>query len=188
MTEKMTYINRKGQAYFFRTVSGRRGTQIVCSQKKTADDLAAIPDTHEIVELPKGQVSCHKKIKYDLLPEEIALAKELCPKLVKPKVLTFVEVKKKALIIHSKETSKLDRIVERLPVRSGVDLSVLADNIPFEPMMKLELYDKKFRTFMVYRMCFMGETEWMPLDDGPLETLLRDYVYHIGQENFYELF
>lgn len=188
MSKKLTYINRKGQTYFFRKVSGNRGTQIVCSQKATDDSLVAIPETHEVVELPNGQVSCRKKINYDLLSEEMALAKELCPTLVNSKVLTFVEVKKKALVIHSKETSKLDRIVERLPARSEVDFATLADNIPFEPMMKLELYDKKLRTFIIYRMCFMGESEWMPLDDGPLETLLRDYIYHIGQESFYELF
>ncbi len=187
MIEKLTYTNNKGQVYFFREVTGKCGMQIVCSQKESADDLAAIPETHEIVESPNGQVSCRKKMQRDILPEEIAFAQKLVAELAGPKRLLYTEVKKKALIIHFKETSGIDRIAKHLPFRRGANLAFLAANIPFQPMLKLELSDKASRTFAAFRMCYMGEPDWMFLEESPLAALLEKYVPHIGQESFYEL-
>ena len=184
---KLTYTNRKGQVCFFREVSGQRGTQIVCSQKESANDLAAIPETHEIVESPNGQVSCRKMVSRDFLPEEIAFAKKTVADLAGSKRVLLTEVKKKALIIHFKETSQIDRIARHLPMNKGADLSFLTANIPFQPMLKLELSDKENRTFAAFRMCWMGEPDWMFLEEGPLAALLEEYVPHIGNESFYEL-
>jgi len=185
--DKLTYTNSKGQVCFFREVTGKRGTQIVCSQKESGNDLQSIPETHEIMESPNGQVSCRKKVQRDLLPEEITFAREYVPKLAGPKTLLFTEVKKKALIIHFKETSRVDRMIKHLPFHRIADLSFLAANIPFQPMLKLELSDKASRTFAVFRMCWMGEPEWMFLEERPLTPLLEKYVPHIGKESFYEL-
>ena len=188
MNEKLTYTNSKGQVYLFREVTGKRGTQIVCSQKESADDLAAIPKTHEIIESPNGQVSCRKKMERDILPEEIVFARNIVAELAGPKQVLFTEIKQKALIIHFKETSGMDRIAKHLPFHCGADLSLLAANIPFQPMLKLELSDKASRTFAAFRMCWMGEPDWMFLSDGTLPVLLNEYVPHIGKESFYELF
>lgn len=187
MAEKLTYTNSKGQIYFFREVTSKRGTQIVCSQKESANDLVAIPETHEIVESPNGQVSCRKRISRDLLPEEITLAQNLVTELAGPKRVLFTEIKKKALIIHFKETLRIDRIAKHLPMHKGANISFLAANIPFQPMLKLELSDKESRTFAAFRMCWMGEPDWMFLEEDSLPALLGKYVPHIGKESFYEL-
>ncbi len=187
MSKNLTHTNSKGQVYFFREVTDKRGTQIICSQKESASDLAAIPQTHEIVESPNGQVSCRTKVQRELLPEEAALARNLVQELASRQRVLFTEVKKKALIIHFKETSRIDRIAKHLPMHRGEDLAFLAANIPFQPMLKFELSDKESRTFAAFRMCWMGEPEWMFLEEDSLIPLLEKYVPHIGKESFYEL-
>jgi hypothetical protein len=185
---KPTYKNSKGQVYFFREVTGKRGTQIVCSQKESADDLAAIPDSHEIVESPNGQVSCRKKVEREILPEEVALANERAPVLVRKGMKIFVEVKKNELVIHAKETSGLEDIARQFPMANLGTLLHLGNNIPFDPVLKFDLLDKKKRTFLAYRMCWMGGvSDWLYLSEGMLPVLLKKYVRHIGKESFYEL-
>lgn len=189
MTEKMKYTNRKGKTYFFREVEGKRGKRIACSTKESESDLSTIPDTHEIVETPNGQVSCRAKMASDLSAEEIALARERCPKLVRKGVETVVEVKKKELLIHSREFSELEGFVRNFAgIRHGA-FDALAARVPFEAVLKFELVDGKKRTFAVHRRCWIGgESDWLFLGEGTLPALLKKYVVHIEKESFYNLF
>lgn len=50
MTLKVQYINRKGNVYFVRCIDGKKGQQLICSQKETADDLTSLPDGFEFSE------------------------------------------------------------------------------------------------------------------------------------------
>ena len=190
MSKKLTYMNRKETEYYFREVTGKRGSQIVCSQKESKDDLSAIPDTHEIAELPNGQVSCRKKLKFDLFLTEIEMAKDLCQKLAKKNARIIVEVKKKTLIIHSASTDSIAEMIN-LATSFGQNprnaQAVLEKNLYFEPMLKLELFNKKDRTFTASRMCWIGgENDWLFLEDGALLALLKKYIPHIEQESFFE--
>ena len=112
MKKKLKYTNRKGNVYFFREVAGKCGTRIVCSTKETENDLSAIPDTHEIVESPNGQVSCRKKMVSEILSDEIALAKELCATRVKKGVRVEVEIKKKSIVIHSADMTDINEFAK----------------------------------------------------------------------------
>ena len=191
MSKKMTHTNRKGTLYFFREVAGKRGTQIVCSQKETENDLPGLPDTHEVVESPNGQVSCRKKMMSAILPEEIALAKAQCPTLVKKGVRVAVEIKKKTIIIHSADTSRINELaamVLRLcPGNREGNQAILENNLYFQPMLKLELFDKETRIFSVERMRWTGEGGWMFFGQDTLPSLLKKLVPHLEQESFYEL-
>jgi len=158
------------------------------STRESENDLCAIPDTHEIAENPNGQVSCRKKVKSSITRKEASYAEDICPSMVDLHIKVFVETKKNALIIHSKETSGLHRAIEHLPVHPSVKVSMLADHIPFEPMLKLELTDKKTRRFAAFRMCWMGESGWMFLKEGSVFDLVEEFGPHIGQESFYELY
>lgn len=190
MSKKLTYTNRKGTPYYFREVTGKRGTQIVCSQKESNSDLASIPDTHEIAELPNGQVSCRKKRKLDLFITEIEVAKELSQKLAKKNARIIVEVKKKALLLHSASTDSIAEMI-KLAAQFNQDpkvaQAILEKTLYYEPMLKLELFNKKDRTFTASRMCWIGgENDWLFLEDGALIALLKKYVPHIEQESFFE--
>lgn len=191
MKEKVTYKNRKGTIYYFREQAGKRGTKIICSQKETEEDLTAIPETHEIVESANGQVSCRKKLKVDLSEQEIQLAQILCPKIVKKQVRVFVEIKKKALVLHSaseENMNEMAKIFMRLPGGADALSCVMELNLRYEPVFKLELSDKKERVFSLERMTWNGTNDWMFLDHGKLEPLLKKYVPHMEQESFFELY
>ena len=190
MSEKLTYTNRKGQVYYFHESSGKRGKQIVCSMRESENDLPAIPKTHEIVESPNGQVSCRKKIEREITNDEISNVENVCPGMVEPRIKLAVEEKKKAIIIHSKQTDGLERVIEQFPLHPGVKMEMLADHVPFEAVLKFELTDRKKLTFAAYRMCWIGgnKPDWLFLDEGSLPTLLKKYVRHIGKESFYDLF
>jgi hypothetical protein len=188
MGNTFSYTNRKGKTYFFREVEGKRGKRIACSTKESESDLSAIPDTHEIVERPNGQVSCRVKMASDLSEEEIALARELCPKLVRKGVETVVEVRKKELLIHSREFSELEGFVRNFSgIRHGA-FDALAARVPFQAVLKFELVDRKNRTFAAHRRCWMGgPSDWLFLGKGTLSAMLKKYVVHIEQESFYNL-
>ena len=191
MKKKLTYVNRKGTPYYFREKSGKRGLQIVCSQKESDADLTALPDTHEIVENPNGQVSCRKKIKHEITTDEMEYAASICPGMVDTRIRLFVEEKSKAIIIHSADTTAMNEIAKFALKFCGNPAGIKAiteGNLRYEPVLKLELIDKKERLFAVYRMCWVGDGDWLFLKDGGPPALLEEYVPHIGQESFYELF
>ena len=52
--KKQMYINRLGQTCYFREKTGKRGTQIVCSQKPSKEDLEAMGLTR-ITEVERSQ-------------------------------------------------------------------------------------------------------------------------------------
>jgi hypothetical protein len=190
MSKKLTYTNRKGTLHYFREVTGKRGTQIVCSQKESAEDLSAIPQTHEIVESPNGQVFCCKKAKSDIAAEEMAYAKAVCPSMVASHIRIIVETKKKCLVIHSANTtdfSELAKFARSWYANPAGIEAVTERHLQYEPVLKLELSDKETRTFAAFRMCWVGEGGWMFLEERPLAPLLEKYVPHIGKESFYEL-
>lgn len=191
MSPKLKYINRKGTSYYFREVSGKRGVRIVCSQTESENDLTAIPDTHETAETPNGQVSCRKKIKHEITPDELNYVESFCPGMVDPHIQLFVEEKATTLIIHSADTTSMNEIA-KFAIKFCADpagiKAITEGNLRYEPVLKLELTDKAARCFVAYRMCWMGEIGWMFLKEGALHALLEEYVPHIGLESFYELF
>jgi len=191
MKKKLTYTNRKGNAYFFREVTGKRGTRIACSQKESVNDLTELPETHEIAETPNGQVSCRKKLVSEIFPEELALARKICAKRVKKGVRVAVELKKKAIIIHSADSSGEKKLAEMMRQFNPVNLShldsFLEARLYFEAVLKLELTDKADRIFSIERMCWTGGCDWLFLEEGSLPKLLKKYVPHIEQESFFEL-
>ena len=189
MSKKLTYTNQKGDLFYFREVSGKRGVRIVCSQKGSADDLSAIPETHEIAENPNGQVSCRKKRKSNITQDEVEYAESILPSMMEPNIHLFVEKKKNALIVYMKDVSRTKKLAGCLPGNARQNLMLMANQLTFEPVLKFELIDKDSRRFAGFRMCYIGSgEEWMFLKEGRVCDLVEDLGPHIGQESFYELF
>ena len=192
MSKKLTYTNRKGTLHYFSEVSGKRGVRIVCSKAESAEDLVAIPETHEIVENPNGQVSCRKKMTSSITQEEAAYAESILPSMVDPNIRIFIETKKNALIIHSTDISDFNEMAQ-FAMKFCADpagvKAITEGNLRYEPVLKLELSDKKSRMFTAFRMCWMDASEeWMFLKEGDMCGLVEEFGPHIGQESFYELF
>jgi len=192
MTEKLTCTNRKGDIYYLREVSGKRGTRIVCSTNESENDLSTIPETHEISESPNGQVSCRKKVKSNITREEASYAEDILPSMVDANIRLFVETKKNALIVHSADTSNFNemaKFAQKFCADPAGIKAITEGNLRYEPVLKLELADKESRIFAAFRMCWLGASEeWMFLKEGSVYGLVEEFGPHIGNESFYELF
>ena len=189
MKNKLSYVNKKDQVYFFREVEGKRGKQIVCSRKASENDLSAIPETHEIVESPNGQVTCRKREDSPFSPDEISVVQEYCLKQKNPLVELLAEFKKDAIIIHYKDLQRVQELA-KLAIwhLSEADMHHLAKRFNYDPVLKLELTGKDSSDFTIFQMCWRGDAHWMYLESGPLPKLLKKYAPHIGKESFFEQF
>jgi len=62
-------------------------------------------------------------------------------------------------------------------------------SVQYAPMLQFILDDEKRRTFTAQRYCFRGSVDdWIDIGYGPLTTLVKQYVKHLGQESYFELF
>ena len=56
-------------------------------------------------------------------------------------------------------------------------------------MLQFILDDEKRRTFTAQRYCFRGSVDdWIDIGYGPLTTLVKQYVKHLGKESYFELY
>ena len=68
-------------------------------------------------------------------------------------------------------------------------LTLLRNEIHYSPMLQFLLEDAQRRLFTAQRYCFIGSVDdWIDIGDGPLPTLVKRYVKHLGQESYFELF
>ena len=62
--------------------------------------------------------------------------------------------------------------------------------VPYTPVLRFVLRDREKREFTTERYCFLGSIDdWIEIGGvGKLNELAREYVKHIGEDTFYELF
>jgi len=62
-------------------------------------------------------------------------------------------------------------------------------SVQYAPMLQFILDDEKRRTFTAQRYCFRGSVDdWIDIGYGPLTTLVKQYVKHLGKESYFELY
>lgn len=63
-------------------------------------------------------------------------------------------------------------------------------HVRYSPVFRFKLIDPRDRTFAAERMCWRSSHEgWLSLhSSGPLPSLARRYLGHLGQESFFELY
>jgi hypothetical protein len=67
--------------------------------------------------------------------------------------------------------------------------SAIRREITYSPMLQFVLSDEKQRVFVAQRYCFRGSVDdWIDLGHGPLATLVKKYVKHLGKESYFDLF
>jgi len=184
---KYTYANCRDHVYYVRRVTGKRGNRFVCSQKESADDLETLPEGFEIAETPNGQVSCRKALVSLIRPEEMELVQILAAKFASP-ALIKCERKEDAILVYSAKTPNLAGL--GFPgIKPGVNIrDVWAKILQFQAVLKFELFDQINRKFAASRMTWRGDCDWMLLNEGTLESLLKKYAPHIEKDSFYDLF
>ncbi|MCP4236343.1 MAG: hypothetical protein GY770_22645 [Aestuariibacter sp.] len=156
----ITHPNRKDVTYHLHQGTTKKGKpRYYFSKKQPAAPVNEIPDGYEINEIPNGQVFLRKTQPKLITDQERAVVKKALRK--RPYLGAIVEVKKNRIVIH-------------------IDT----------PMMRFTLVDKKERTFIVERFNFRGSIDdWMFLDgDDLLPRLAAKYIFHLGEDSFYELY
>jgi hypothetical protein len=61
--------------------------------------------------------------------------------------------------------------------------------ITYSPMLQFVLSNDKLRTFVAQRYCYRGAIDdWIDIGHGPLATLVKKSVKHLGKESYFDLF
>src|SRR6266446_164269 len=120
--------------------------------------------------------------------------------------ITHTNAKGKLYYLHQGTTKKGKTIVIYTPHQSVEEFAQLlkglnpfiaeakvreyfARSVQYSPMLQFLLEDEKRRLFTAQRYCFRGSVDdWIDIGYGPLTTLVKQYVKHLGQESYFELY
>lgn len=186
------HITRTGKAYYLhigRTKSGR--AKYFFSTKAKGDLADSLPAGYEVYENVRGQVFLRRPPPKIITDQEIALVRQALTNHAE-EWRYKIETKKDAIIIHEAHDSfpDLDRIAP--PWKSRTDLKVyVIQHADYMAVMRFVLVDKEKRLFLAERFCFRGcVDDWIDVGGGlgQLPVLLKEFVRHLGEDSFYELF
>lgn len=182
----ITYTNCRGNLYFLHSKKTKNGNLRYHFSKEEVGNLVDdLPEGYEIYEDPNGKVSLRRKQVKLIHDEELKVIEEGMKAHCEIKDFKL-DVKKDVVSIYTKPDVSIS-LEDLFP---GVSASILTPFINYETEMRFKLVDKKDRTFVVERYCFLGGIEdWMELESSnDLKALVEEYVQHIGQDSMYDLF
>ncbi|MGD6803464.1 hypothetical protein [Rossellomorea aquimaris] len=174
----LSYKNFKGDTYFLHSKVTKKGNTTYHFSKaaKGAAELREIPAGFEIYEEPNGKVYLRKKTKEYFLGDEIQVIQKGLK--THSEIKDFkLDIKKNIVYVYTAE--------QELPVPP----QLLDKYKHYDTQMRFVLIDEDERSFEVERFCYLGGIDdWIYIDDSTdLESLVREYVQHLGQESFYDL-
>lgn len=185
---KAEYKNFKGKTYFVRQTLTKTGkVKYVCSTKKSNSDLKTLPAGMEFYEKANGLVGVRKKLVSKITDEEYRFVQTECKRLAAPNWVRF-ELAANSVSVYSAEKIDLSSLVG-FAIRCSLKKadSLLQAAADFLPSLRFTLADEKTREFSVERMCFMGEKdEWLFLENGKLDELVKKYAPHIEKESMFD--
>jgi hypothetical protein len=189
------YKNRKGKKYYLHVGKTKTGKpKYFFSLKNEGKLIDATPKGYEIYEHPvSAQVFLRKE-----LPQVIT---DLEKRIVKRELENapssrryLVDIKGKDIIVYESDQN-VDNLKEIFGSFANFNDSFLVDealsiSVNYSPIMKFVLNDKKKRTFIASRYCFLGSIDdWIFLGGPrPLNEIVKDYIKHVGKESFFEIF
>jgi hypothetical protein len=190
-SEGVEYTNRKGKTYYLHAGKTKKGNpRYHFSMEPSSGLVRTIPEGYEIYENPNAQVFLRKILPKEILDEEMAILEKELRAHTKP---TKYIIDTKAKVITIFWTDQSDPKVGELSSFFGMARmeDFCESHAYFSPMMRFTLVDPQERLFIAERFSFRGSfDDWMHLlSGGPdsLQTLVKRYVRHLGQESFYEL-
>ncbi|MFC1835505.1 hypothetical protein ACFL2Q_12335 [Thermodesulfobacteriota bacterium] len=190
-SEGVEYTNRKGKTYYLHVGKTKKGNPSYhFSMKPPAKLVKEMPEGYEIYENPNAQVFLRKILPKEILDEEIALLDHELRTHAKP-TKYIIDTKGKVISIFWTDQSG-PRVGELSSFFGMARMEEFCESHGyFSPMIRFTLVDPQERLFIAERYCFRGSIDdWMHLlGGGPdsLQTLVKRYVKHLGEESFYEL-
>ena len=185
------FKNRKGKTYYLHQGKTKTGApQYFFSMKAEGDLAEAIPEGYEIYENPNAQVFLRKIQPKLIWDSERAIVEKHLPGSpgsfmcdIKGKTITIFEA--------DQDVKSLEESFRSLAFPRLIDTSELVRTATtFSAVFRFTLKDEEKRLFTIERYCFKGSIDdWMYIaGPGELEDLTREYMKHLGQESFYELY
>ena len=194
--QPLAYTNRRGDTYYLhhgRTKTGK--LRYFVAKSIGAGALPKMPPGFEFTESINGVVSISRTgraaglipaVDLDLVRTEISRHRHLR--------YHAVEARGNEIIVYEPDERLSDKGTEMLAELSGrgplLDrrLADIRAKTRYWPVMKFVsagfgLPDN----YVAYRMSYRGAGGWRQLSAGPLGTLVKAYVRHIGTEEFFEL-
>lgn len=177
----VTYKNFRNDTYYLHSKLTKKGTTTYNFSKKAKGviDLKEVPDGYEIYENPNGRVFLRKVQKPVIHKEEISVINDGMKKY--SEIEDFkLDIKKNVVFIYTVENSYLN---------SSIPLQLLRQTKNYATELRFVLVDKEERVFEVERFNYSGSVDdWIYLDgSNDLETLVQEYVQHLGKDSFYDL-
>jgi hypothetical protein len=185
------YISRLEKIYYLHEGVTKTGKpRYYFSLKSEGKLLDSMPEGFEVYENPSGQVYCRKVPKKIITDEEVALVEQGMKQFSKIEYYK-IDVRQKTIRVFITKQNT-DRLLEVLSTGRGLKEArrLLMLGIDYSPYMEFVLVDDKARLFIVRRYCFKGSVDdWINVgESGRLDELVKEYVRHLGEDSYYELF
>jgi hypothetical protein len=190
----MTYTNAKGKTYYLHQGTTKTGKPKYHFSMQSEGTLAgSIPAGFEIYENPNAQVFLRRIPPKIITDEERQVVEDGMRKYAEVQDYK-IDVKGNAIVVYT-----ADQDIETLaglfqgiypdPTTNPQLLTLLRNEIHYSPMLQFLLENEQRRLFTAQRYCFRGAIDdWIDIGYGPLTQLVKQYVPHLGQESYFELF
>ncbi len=189
----ITHTNAKEKTYYLHQGTTTTGKPKYYFSTQPEGTLAeAMPEGFEMYENPNAQVFL-RRIPPKLITEEERQVVEAGMRTSADVKDYKIDVKGKAIVIYTadQDVETLADVFKGLsptPSANRQLMSLLRKEIQYSPMLQFLLEDEQRRLFTAQRYCFRGSIDdWIDIGYGPLTTLVKQYVKHLGKESYFEL-
>ena len=189
----ITHTNAKGKTYYLHQGTTKTGKPKYYFSMESNGALAeSMPEGFEIYENPNAQVFLRRIPPKIITDEERQVVENGMRKYAEVQDCK-IDVKGKTIVIYTPHQS----VEEFAQLLKGLNPFIaeakvreyFARSVQYAPMLQFILDDEQGRLFTAQRYCFRGSVDdWIDIGYGPLTTLVKQYVKHLGQESYFELF
>ncbi len=186
----MTYTNAKGKTYYLHQGTTKTGKPKYYFSMESAGPLAeAIPEGFEIYENPNAQVFLRRVPPKLITDEERQVVEDGMRKYAEVQDCK-IDVKGNAIVVYTPNQSveEFSQLLKGLNpfIGEAKVREYFTRSVQYAPMLQFILDDEKRRTFTAQRYCFRGSVDdWIDIGYGPLTTLVKQYVKHLGKESYF---
>jgi hypothetical protein len=189
----ITHTNAKGKTFYLHQGTTKTGKPKYYFSMESEGQLAdAIPTGFEVYENPNAQVFLRRIPTKIITDEERQVVEDGIHKYADVQDYK-IDVKGNAIVVYTADQD-IDALVNLFQdvgsMRDEAQIrSAIRREITYSPRLHFVLSDEKQRVFVAQRYCCRGAIDdWIDLGHGPLATLVRRYVKHLGKESYFDLF
>lgn len=189
----ITHTNAKGKNYYLHQGTTKTGKPKYYFSMEHKGALAdTIPEGFEIYENPNAQVFLRRIPLKVITDEERQVVEDGVRKYTQVQDYK-IDVKGNTIVVYTAD----QRVEEFAQLLKGLNPFIseaqgrahFARFVQYSPRLQFLLDDGKHKLFIAQRSCFRGAIDgWIDIGHGPLATLVKQYVKHLGQESYFDLY